>query len=129
MEFVLNLGWLLLVLFMTWQWARYARGTKADWRMQLVALAVVAIILLPAISVTDDLIAASNPAEVDTCLRRDHDRVNPHAMLSAMAALEVSPFAGLSLGAARIAVAANPPACVPDNPALFSIDNRPPPTA
>ena len=50
---------------------------------QFVAMALVILILLPAISMTDDLIAAQNPAEVDCCARRDHDFSSPHSIVPA----------------------------------------------
>jgi hypothetical protein len=46
-------------------------------RTQMVALAVLILILFPVISVTDDLQAIQNPAEVDSCLRRERSKPLP----------------------------------------------------
>jgi len=129
MELALNLAWVLLGAWMVWRWLRYASARGADRRVQIVALAAVILILLPAISMTDDLMAASNPAEIDTCLRRDHDGVSPHALVPTTAALVVPFFVGPALGTASHLVAADSSAPAPDNPALVSIENRPPPAA
>ena len=71
MELTLNLGWacgsLDAVPGREWRRARIRPPHP------IVALAVVILILLPAISMTDDLMAAQNPAEIDCCVRRDHD--------------------------------------------------------
>ena len=129
MEFVLNLAWVMLAVLMTWQWVKHARGTNASWRVQIVALAVVLVILLPAISMTDDLMAANNPAEIDTCLRRDHDPVSPHAIVPVVAAFVAPFFAGLSFSTIGQFAAADSLAPVLENPALVPIENRPPPAA
>src|ERR1700691_145694 len=79
MELTLNLGWVVLALWMLGAWLRIAPKAPRGRGAQLVALSVVILILLPAISMTDDLIAARNPAELDRCVRRDHDCCHAHA--------------------------------------------------
>ena len=60
------------------------RDGASDRRIQMVALAVVILILLPAISMTDDLVAAQNPAEIDCCAGRHHDHAaSPHSIIPA----------------------------------------------
>lgn len=129
MELILNVAWLLLAVFMVWAWLRYAPEKGADRRVQLVALGLVILILLPAISMTDDLMAARNPAEVDTYLRRDHELVVPHVLLPGTVALIVSLFAGLSLGTVKLASVRRLPLPLLYEPLLSSIDSRPPPFA
>ncbi len=81
-----------------------------DRRMQFIALAVVILILLPAISMTDDLLAAQNPAEIDCSARRAHDHgSSPHSIVPAAAALPVPSFAGLSFAYVRVAAPGNLP--------------------
>jgi hypothetical protein len=94
----------------------------------MVALAVVILILLPAISMTDDLAAAQNPAEVDCCARRDHDHgASPHSILPTAAAIPLPSFAGISLAFAGMAAPGNLPSPSVESPFLHSIQNRPPP--
>jgi hypothetical protein len=129
MELALNLIWSLLALVMVGLWLRQAPREASRRRAQMIALCVLLIILLPAISMTDDLMAAQNPAEVDSSLRRDHDYVRPHAIFPAAAALPQLAYAGVSFDTHRQAAPGlvSAPAVVP--PALAPIQNRPPPFA
>ena len=134
METFLNLAWGLLAALMVCLWPRFAPrtgpdGRMKDWRMQFVALAVLLLILLPVISVTDDLQAIQNPAETDSSLRRDHIAVSPHSILPAVAALPLAIFAGVLSGLPRFTGTRNLPVPAIDYPALASIQNRPPPAA
>src|ERR1035437_9217781 len=72
MELILNLAGLLVAAAMACLWLRWAPRKGFDRRTQLVALALLILILFPVISVTDDLLAAQNPAETDYLVRRDH---------------------------------------------------------
>jgi hypothetical protein len=126
MEMTLNLAWLALAVCMAWAWVRFAPREGVDRRVQLVALGLVILILLPAISMTDDLMAARNPAEVDTSIRRDHDWLHPHVLIPAAVALAISLFAALSLGTVELIARSAPPA-VTGFAALHPIENRPPP--
>ena len=129
MELILNLGWALVAAWMLFVWLRTASRTAMDRPTQLVALAVVILILWPAISMTDDLIAAQNPAEVDCCARRDHGLSSPHSIVPAAAALPAPTFAGLSVAYVRLAAPSSLSAPYVDHPALAPIQNRPPPAA
>jgi hypothetical protein len=72
MELTLNLAWMVLVTLMSWLWIRRTpRENESRWT-QFVALAVIILILFPAISMTDDLMAAQNLAETSSCQRKDH---------------------------------------------------------
>jgi len=62
MELTLNLGWALVTMWMLCAWVRTSPRRATDRRIQMVALAVVILILLPAISMTGDLAAAQTPA-------------------------------------------------------------------
>lgn len=129
MELILNLGWAVLAAWMLCVWVRLCSRTDSNRRTQFVALALVILILLPAISITDDLMAAQNPAEVDTCARRDHDFSSPHSIVPMAAGLPLPAFAGLSFAFVRMAAPSNPSEPFFDHPGLASIQNRPPPAA
>ena len=74
MELTLNLAWMVLVTLMSWLWiCRTPREDEGRWT-QFVALAVIILILFPAISMTDDLLTAQNLAETSSCQRKDHVR-------------------------------------------------------
>jgi hypothetical protein len=129
MELTLNLGWACVAVWMLCLWLRMAPGKLRDRRVQLVALAVVILILLPAISMTDDLIAAQNPAEADCCVRRDHDCSGPHSIAPAATALPLPTFAGIAIAVVRLSAPSNLPDPFVENSALASVQNRPPPAA
>ena len=130
MELTLNLGWALVAMWMLCAWVRKAPRKATDRRIQMVALAVVILILLPAISMTDDLLAAQNPAEIDCCARRDHDHGTcPHSIIPAAAALPLPGFTGLSLAFMGMAAPGNLLSPLVENPSLAPIQNRPPPAA
>lgn len=73
MELILNLVWAGLALLLMATWLSRRAHELAPRRLQWMSLFVVVLLLLPVISMSDDLIAAQGPAEVDTCLRRAQD--------------------------------------------------------
>ena len=132
MELALNLAWMALAALMFCLWLRVAPRTGPDRHIehrhaQFVALTVLILILFPVISVTDDLQALQNPAETDSCQRRDHIVSNPHSIFPGGAALPMPVFAELSFGILHLATPGSLTAPVIDHPALASIQNRPPP--
>jgi hypothetical protein len=130
MELILNLGWVLIAFGMLFAWLRVAPRPAGERRAQFVALAVVILILLPAISMTDDLIAAQNPAEVDCCsARRDHNWSHTHPNFGTPAALQRPVFSGFVDDFREMHVPSD--AASPRVVAPFQgpIQNRPPPTA
>ncbi len=134
MELFLNLAWVLLVALMVWLWLRFAPrcgpdGRMKDRPMQLVALAVLLLILFPVISVTDDLQAIQNPAETDSTLRRDHIAAGSQSIFPAVAAQPLPAAAELFSGFPSFSAVRNLPAPTIDYPALASVQNRPPPAA
>jgi hypothetical protein len=129
MESSLNLVWMTMATLMFWLWMRHAASKGGNRRTQLFALAVVVLILLPVISVTDDLMAAQNPAETDCCQRKDHSASIPHSVFPAIAALPPPVLAELNFSFLRYATPSRVPAPQVDNPAMAPIQNRPPPTA
>jgi len=134
MELFLNLAWVVLAVLMVCLWPHFAPrtgrdGHMQDRRLQLVVLAVLLLILFPVISVTDDLQAVQNPAETDTSLRRDHAAASPHSIFPAVAALPLPVFAELFFGSPSMAATRSIAVPAIDQPALASIQNRPPPAA
>jgi hypothetical protein len=98
-----------------------------DGHLQFVALAVLLLILFPVISVSDDLLAVQNPAETDSTARKDHIAANPHSIMPAVAALPLPVLADLFTGLPRFAGTRSLPVPAIFDPALASIQNRPPP--
>jgi hypothetical protein len=129
-EIILNLAWALLTIFMVWAWIRTNGQTGHSRGGQIVAITLLVVILFPVISVTDDLAAAQNPAETDTCQRRDHLlSFNAHTPLPVVTLPAMPAFAGIVFGPSRYV---SPKSIIPrsaDRPALASIQNRPPPAA
>jgi hypothetical protein len=70
MEIVLNVAWALCSLGLICFWTRSTASTQVSRRTQVLALAMVVLLLLPVISLSDDLMAMQGPAESDACLRR-----------------------------------------------------------
>jgi len=129
MEILLNVAWVLLAGLMFCLWLQFAAREGVGRRRQFVALAVLLMILFPVISVTDDLQAALNPAETDSCLRRDYGCAVPHSIFPAVACLPLPAVAGPSFGFLRMATPGSLDAPIFENPALAPIQNRPPPVA
>lgn len=129
MELILNLVWALLAIVLVRLWLRHAPSKSTSTRTQLAALAMLIVILLPVISVTDDLQTIQNPAELDCCARRNHAASCPQSIFPAVATLPPPVFAELSFGFSGFATPGHPHAPLVKIPALSPIQNRPPPTA
>jgi len=128
MELALNLVWVLLAVTVVRLWMRYAPRQGAGIGTQIAALAMLLVILFPVISVTDDLQAAQNPCEVETCMRRAHASTAPHSVLSG-AALPPAVFADLPYGDLGVTALQHPAVLRVDNPSHAVVRNRPPPVA
>ena len=95
MELLSNLTWIIVALALWGLWlVRRRRACHAapspGIGAQLTALAVLTLILLPVISVSDDLQAAQNPAEVErACVMSDQHLVRPDALAPAPAAFTI----------------------------------------
>jgi hypothetical protein len=126
-ELALNLVWAVLAVIGLLSWLRLAPSSGTSRCMQFAALAMLILILFPVISESDDLWAVQTPAETDSSLRRDHQAANPHSIFSGAAALPVAAFEPFSFGFQGDVVLTSLPAPAVKNPALSSIQNRPPP--
>lgn len=129
MELLLNLAWVALAALMFGMWLRFGVRNGPDRRVQFVALAVLTAILFPVISVTDDLQAAQNPAEVDCCVRRVHEGASAHIFHPGAAPPPPLAFAALTFGPGVRTIVDRRRVPRVDLPALASIQNRPPPAA
>ena len=78
MELALNLAWALCSMGLVWFWIRRGVSVRVPRSTQLLALAMVVLLLLPVISLSDDLLAAQSPAESDSYLRRATERDHTH---------------------------------------------------
>jgi hypothetical protein len=129
MELGFNLAWFVLALAFTAASLSLVPPARASRLHQLVALALVALILFPVISVTDDLLAAQSPAETDSCARKNHEAASAQSILSAPPAIPASIFIGLPFFQFRPARPNNFAVLAPAHPGLSSVQNRPPPAA
>lgn len=136
MELLSNLVWIAVALALWCVWlAEQRRGRGASLAsglgVQLIALTLLTLVLLPVISVSDDLQAAHNPAEVErTCVRNDQHLLRPDALPPAPAALAVV-ISYLLLASPRTIAFLRPPSLprserMADSRVLAS---RPPPAA
>jgi hypothetical protein len=131
-ELFLNLAGALVAVAMVCLWLRWmprASNRGVDLRTQLIALGLLVLILFPVISVTDDLLAAENPAETDSFQRRDHEGSGPYATISSGAGSVEAALAAPPSVTSRYIAALPAPVSLPAAPALTSIANRPPPIA
>lgn len=130
MELFLNLAgaFVAVALICLWIWCiPRAAAASENRRTQLIALALLILVLFPLISVTDDLLAAQNPAESDSFQRRDHTISELNATLSSSAHLVEIRLTEIPAVIRVAALALSVP--LPAAPALAPIENRPPPVA
>jgi hypothetical protein len=127
MELFLNSVWALVGIAIVCLWLQHERSNKTDRRLPFIALVMLIVILFPVISVSDDLWSIQNPAETDTCQRRNHLGNSPHSALHAMSAIPSTGFAGLDLSSRSFSPPLQLPTVSVENPAFRSIQNRPPP--
>jgi len=83
MESLCNLGWLAVTIAFWGFWCAQRRQVKRRSLLpaiavQLISLCALTAILLPVISITDDLQASNNPAEVERCAGKRNQFLNLH---------------------------------------------------
>jgi hypothetical protein len=87
MELLCNLGWLTVTIAFWGFWCAQGRPMKRQAKrrsllpaiaVQLISLCALTAILLPVISITDDLQASNNPAEVERSAGKRNQFLNPH---------------------------------------------------
>jgi len=130
MEIVLNIAWAICSLGLIWFWFRSSASNRVPRKTQVLALAMVVLLLLPVISLSDDLMAMQGPAETDTAMRRaSHSDEGHPPVVPTSFALPEQVFALLPLsGYSQVAV--QNASLAPAPPVLTrSLDRRPPPQA
>jgi hypothetical protein len=130
MELFLNLAWLSLSATLVWGYfaITHSAAPRRKW-LAVVALALLILVLLPAISMTDDLAAINNPGEIDHFLRRNGTPLPQHTDVAAVAIVPL--LLGIfAIGVARISgqqlELQSLPSVLLDG-ALRSLGLRPPP--
>jgi hypothetical protein len=130
MELFFNLAWLAVAAVLVTLWLRGDSQGVGERRGQLIAMAVLIAILLPVISVSDDLQAIQNASEADNYLRRDHlVPTNPSPVQPMLAMILPAMSAGLGVGFLRFIAPSLLSVQEPNHPEISGIDNRPPPVA
>jgi hypothetical protein len=129
MEIFLNLAWACLAIVSVCLWMRFEHRTGAQRRLPLIALIMLLVILFPVISVSDDLWSIQNPAETDTCQRRNQIAPSLHSILPVIATPLAPLFAQVNLHVRHFSASIDMPVEAYAIPALEGIDNRPPPAA
>jgi hypothetical protein len=81
-ELFLNLAWVTLstLLIVGWIWSIRRGYTEFQWTT-CVALALLLVLLFPAISMTDDRVAMSTPVELEHMMRASEAPLGPAAVL------------------------------------------------
>jgi hypothetical protein len=129
-ELFFNLAWLVVAGVLVTLWLRGDTQGDAERRGQLIAMAVLIAILLPVISVSDDLQTIQNASEADNYLRRDHlVPSNPSPVQPMLAVILPAMSAGLGFGFLRFIAPSLLSVVEPTHPEMAGIDNRPPPVA
>jgi hypothetical protein len=127
MEIFLNLAWAFLATAGICLWQRFEKRVGSQRRLSLIALVMLVVILFPVISVSDDLWSIQNPAETDTCQRRDHLTVCVHATFPGFAAVPEPLFAEPVPDFSNRDLLKQDPVPPFANSLLSEIENRPPP--
>jgi hypothetical protein len=126
-EIFLNLAWAIIALFLVYLWMRFGGDEEMDRRRQVIALMILIAILLPVISVSDDLMALQNATETDIYQRRDQLAHEAHTLIPAVAILAVAVLEALPFGFLRFVSPSTLPLRVVQQPERTAIQNRPPP--
>jgi hypothetical protein len=132
MELLLNLVWLGVSATLVWRYLVFSRARYPDtkWRA-IVALALLILVLFPAISMTDDLAAFSNPGETNHLFRRDGSLLQLDADVAAIAivALLLDIFAMVAVRLSSDLFRRRSLSSVLLDGAMRSLGLRPPPVA
>jgi hypothetical protein len=130
MEIILNIAWVICSLGLIWLWARNTASNPVQPKTQILALAMVVLLLLPVISVSDDLMAMQSPAETDTYLRKavHPDDIHPLVTPTSFALPEESVTELSMIGYTQDAMH-DYRLAPPSTFLILSLDIRPPPQA
>lgn len=128
MEILLNITWAVCSLALVGFWLTHGVSSSLPRRTQLFALSMAVLLLLPVISLSDDLLAMQAPAETDTCVRRvqNPDNLHPVTLLSAIPSTVYVPAL---IGCLAAQPLPNEEQAAPRLLLPSSMDSRPPPQA
>lgn len=129
MELILNLVGACVALTLVGLWLQIGPRASEDRRTQIVALAVLILILFPVISVTDDLLTVQNPADPDSCLRKVRELQALRQILPLVFVLPNPTVGNIAFGFLRPAEPRDSAILMVDSPAMAPVENRPPPAA
>ena len=134
MELLLNLVWASFSVILIGIWLRRATSTRVSGKLnahaQILALMLVVLLLLPAISMSDDLMAAQSPAETDSALRRSVDAdFGHHAIYPTSFALPEQITADVSITGLTQEAVLTEHVTLPASFHTTALDCRPPPQA
>ncbi|MFC5863294.1 hypothetical protein ACFPT7_13400 [Acidicapsa dinghuensis] len=128
MEILLNITWAVCSLILVGFWLRSGVASSQPRRTQLFALSMAVLLLLPVISLSDDLLAMQAPAETDTCVRRVQqlDNLHPATLLPALPSRVYVPAL---IGFVSVQLPSRQNDVVPSFQLPSAMDSRPPPQA
>jgi hypothetical protein len=133
MELALNIAWALCSLGLIWLWVRTAPSRSKHpipRTAQALSLLMVVLLLLPVISLSDDLVAAQGLAETDCCVRRALQSHELHpSVVPASLAVPEQEFAIFALNGLFQTTVQIDGQTAPTPILSRSLDNRPPPRA
>jgi hypothetical protein len=128
MEIVLNVAWAICSLGLILYWARTSASNPVPRGRQIFALAMVVLLLLPVISLSDDLMAMQGPAETDSCLRRVLQTSDAHpSVVPTSFALPEEIVAALSFSCPLQEIPQDSTPAIPASFLIRALDSRPPP--
>jgi hypothetical protein len=108
-ELFLNLVWIAtsVCLIAGWLWSTHRSRLEFQWT-PLIALAVLIVVLFPVISITDDMLAMSTPAELEHMMRCSEAPLEPVAILGLMWVLAAIAMAVLEMAASYLSFRIRP---------------------
>jgi hypothetical protein len=127
MESLFNLVWALVVTASVCFWLKSGHRSCRVGHSSLLGLAMLMVILFPVISVSDDLWSLQNPAETDSCHRRDQSGGISHTHFPAAAALPEPNYSEQNFGFSLLDIPGRAELSSTVNSAIGFIENRPPP--
>jgi len=129
MELYLNYAWLSVAVASVCLWLRFGRCKLANKHLALIGLFLFIVVLLPAISVSDDLSSIQSPAEVKSLEHRNQCTICQHFGLKSIASLHDAIRLQLDCCSQFLSLQPRVQLIAADNPAIHPIQNRPPPAA
>jgi hypothetical protein len=128
-EIVLNIVWAATAVAAYLAWVRWRTRPCRRLVQHLTALLLASAVLFPVVSMTDDVWAAQNPAEPDTCQRRHNVSAVTHGQVPCAIVLAGDPPVIAQVADRQFAISASPQSLSPNVFVDGVVFTRPPPTA